>query len=70
MLRAGEHHVLEQVGESASARRLVGGADVVPDVHRHLGQAVVLAQDHRQAVGQLVLLELDLRVRAAGRERQ
>ena len=54
--------MLEEVGETAAARRLVGGADVVPDVDGDLREAVVLAEDHGQAVGQLVLLELDLGV--------
>jgi hypothetical protein len=64
---AREHHVLEEVREAAVARRLVGGADVVPDVHCDLRQPVVLAQDDGEAVRQLVLLELDVGVgRARG----
>ena len=65
VLRPGEHHVLEEVGEPAAARRLVGGADVIPDVHCDLRQAMVLAEDDRQPVLQLVLLELDVGVRGA-----
>src|SRR5256885_1059094 len=66
-----EEQVLEQVRKAAPPRHLVGGADVVPDVDGHLGQAVVLAEDHRQAVGELVLLELDLGIAGArGRSRQ
>ncbi len=49
--------MLEQVGEAALARRLVGGADVVPDVDRDLREPVVLAEDDREPVGELVLLE-------------
>jgi len=53
--------VLEEVRESAAAGRLVGGAHVVPDVHGDLREAVILAQDHGESIGQRVFLELDLR---------
>jgi hypothetical protein len=61
VLAAGEHHVLEQVGEAGQARRFVGRADVVPDVDGDQGQALVLDQDHLQAVRQGVLVEGDVR---------
>ena len=57
--------MLEEVGEAAAAGKLVGGADVIPDVDRHLRQPVILAEDDRQAVAEDMLLELDLRVRGA-----
>ncbi len=59
---AGEHHVLEQMRETALPRRLIRGAHVVPDVDRDLRQPVIFAEDHRQPVRELVLLELDLDV--------
>ena len=61
VLGALEHHVLEQVGEPGAARPLVLRTHVVPDVDRHHGDGVVLVQDHVQAVGQGVVLELQLR---------
>ena len=57
--------MLEEVGEAGAARGLVGGADVVPDVDRHLRQPVIGAEDDGQAVGELVLLEGDGRVGGA-----
>ena len=57
------------MGETTPARRLVGGADVVPDVHRDLREPVVLAEDHGEAVPQLVLLELQLGVLGEDRHR-
>ena len=47
-----EHHVLEQVREAVAALGLVLRADVVPDVDRDDGRAVVLVKDHLQAVRQ------------------
>ena len=61
VLRALEHHVLEQVREAGAPRLLVRRADVVPEVHRDERQAVVLRQDHLEAVRQRVLLERDVR---------
>ena len=52
ILGAFEHQVLEQVREAGTADLLVGGSRVVPDVDRHHGHAVILVQDHRQAVGE------------------
>ena len=37
VLRALEHHVLEQVREAGAAGRLVRGADVVPEVTATIG---------------------------------
>src|SRR5262249_36511684 len=61
VLRALEHQVLEQVGESASAGRLVRGSYVVPEVHPHGGQSVVRGEDDGEPVGKGVGLELDQR---------
>ena len=61
-----EHEVLEEVREPAAALAFVHRADVVPDVHRHQRSAVIFREDHRQAVGQLVFLEGDLRQRRGG----
>jgi hypothetical protein len=59
VLRALEHHVLEQVGEAGSSRIFVRGADVVPQIHRDERQPVVFRKDYLEAVRQRVLLELD-----------
>ena len=61
-----EHEVLEQVREAAASLALVHRADVVPDVHRHQRSAVIFREDHRQPVGQLILLEGNLRQRRGG----
>ena len=42
--------MLEQVGEAGAPGRLVVRADLVPDVDGDLGHAVVLVQDHLEAV--------------------
>ena len=52
VLRALEHHVLEEVREAGAARLLVGGPDVIPEVDRDERQPVVLGQDHAQPVRQ------------------
>ena len=57
VLRALEHHVLEQVREAGAARLLVGRADVIPEVHGHQRQPMVLAEDHVETVRQRVFLE-------------
>ena len=54
VLRALEHHVLEQVREPGAARLLVRRTDVIPEVHRHQRQPVILGQDHVEAVRQRV----------------
>ena len=47
---------------------LVGGPDVIPEIHRHQRQPVILAEDHVEAVRQRELLERDFRdVRRGGR---
>ena len=61
VLRAVEHQVLEEVREAGLARPLVLGADVVPDVHGDDRRLVVLVDDERQAVGEHVARERDLR---------
>ncbi len=48
--RAVEHHVLEQMREPGEALLLLRRADLVRDVRGHDRRAVVLAQDHLQAV--------------------
>ena len=52
VLGALEHHVLEQVRETGAPRLLVLRADLVPDVDDDLGHAVVLVEDHLEAVRQ------------------
>src|SRR5579885_2537215 len=74
MLRAQEHHVLEQVGKPGLAGLLVLRADVVVDIDRDHGRLVVLMEQDVQAVGQRVTLDLqgrDLeppRIVATGRD--
>ena len=52
VLRALEHHVLEQVREAGAARLLVLRTDVIPELGVHDRRRVVLEQDHLQPVGQ------------------
>ena len=52
--------MFEEVGEAGAAGALVEGADVVPEVDGDEGEAVVDVGDDGEAVGQGVLLELDL----------
>ena len=61
VLRALEHQVLEQVREAGAAGHLVGGPDVVPEVHRDDRQPVIGADDHFEPVRKRELLELELR---------
>ena len=44
--------MLEQMGKTAEARRLVFGAHVIPDIHGHDGSLAVGMHDHAQAVRQ------------------
>ena len=60
VLRALEHHVLEQVREAGAARPLVLRADVVPDRHVHDRRRVILGEDHPQPVRQRRDLVLEL----------
>ena len=60
VLRALEHHVLEEMGEAGAPRLLVLRADVVPLVDVHDRELAVDVQDDLQAVRQGVLLELDV----------
>ena len=57
---AGEHHVLEQVGETRSSHFLVLRPHVVHHQHRYGGRRVVLGEHDRQAVRQRVFLERDV----------
>ena len=51
VLRALEHHVLEQVRKPGAAGLLVLRPDVVPQLHVHHRRRVVLREDHREPVG-------------------
>ncbi len=57
MLAALEHQVLEEMGEAAATAALVGRADQVADLGGHHRQPVVFAQEHGEAVVELVLLD-------------
>ena len=61
VLRALEHHVLEEVREPGAARPLVLRADVIPDRDVHDRRRVILGEDHAQPVRQRRDLILKLR---------
>ena len=67
VLRALEHHVLEEVREAGAARLLVLRADVIPELQVHDRRRVILGQDHRQAVRQRGDVVLQLRRPDGGR---
>ena len=54
-----EHQVLEQVREPGAAGPLVLGPDVVPQVDRDEGAAVILVHDHVEPVVERFLLVVD-----------
>ena len=60
VLRRLEHHVLEEMREPGAAGLLIRGADVVPQIHRHERQPMILRQDHIQAIRQREFFEVDL----------
>ena len=45
-----EHQMFEEVGDARGTRRLVGGADLVPDHLRHDRRAMIRDHQHLQAV--------------------
>src|SRR5262245_12845137 len=57
VLRTFKHHVLEQMRKSCPPRSFVGRTNVIPEIHRHERQGVILGQDHLQPVFQFVFLE-------------
>ncbi len=61
VLRALEHHVLEQMREARAAGRLVRGTDVIPDVDADERHAMVFGEDHFEPVGERVLFDVELR---------
>ncbi len=62
LVRRLEHQVLEEVGDARDALGLVGGADLVPDHVRDDGCAVIRDHHDVDAVGELELARLRLRV--------
>jgi hypothetical protein len=52
VLAALEHDVLEEVREPVAVLGLVLRADVIPEVRRHDGRAVILVEDHLEPVRQ------------------
>ena len=48
VLRALEHHVLEEMREAGAAGCFVRGADVVPEIDGHQRQPVILATGSRR----------------------
>ena len=70
VLRALEHHVLEEVREARLAFGIVGAADVVPDLDADRGAGVALDREHREAVAELALAIVDARhLQGLGRSR-
>ena len=59
VLRALEHHVLEEVGKAGSAGLFVLRADPVPEIDRDDRRLVVFVKQDRQAVGKGVFLDLE-----------
>ncbi len=66
VLRALEHHVLEQVREAGAPRLLVLRPDVVPQLHVHDRRGVILRENHREAVGERRDPVVELRRRHGG----
>ena len=60
VLRALEHHVLEEMREAGAARLLVLRADVIPELQVHDRRRVIFGEDHRQPVRQRECLVLQL----------
>ncbi len=52
-----EHQMFEEVGDAGGARRLVGGADLVPDHLGHDRRAMIRDHQHLQAVLELELAD-------------
>ena len=50
-----EHQVFEQMREARAAAHLVPRADVIPDIDGHLRHAMVLVDQHVEAVGERLL---------------
>src|SRR5439155_5198545 len=59
VLRALEHHVLEEVREAGLAGLLMLARDVVPQVDGDHGRAVIPRQDHAQAIFQAMAIDGD-----------
>ena len=53
--------MLEQVSKPCSARLLVGGADVIPEIHRYEGQPMIFGKNDLEPIWKLVLLERNVR---------
>jgi hypothetical protein len=58
LVRALEHQMFEEMGKPRFARRLVGGADLVPDHMGHDRRAVIGNDDHLETVGQGEMADL------------
>jgi hypothetical protein len=69
VLRALEHHVLEQVREARQSLALVARPDVVRDVQGDHGHAVILHELHAQTVVERRLGEIDAHPRGLGGKR-
>ena len=61
VLRALEHHVLEEMSEPRFAQLLVLGPDVIPEVDVNHRKLVILVEDHIESVGEREFLERKLR---------
>ena len=56
-----KHHVLEEMGETASLVRIILRPDVIPDLHRHRRAGMIFHGVNLQSVGQSLVLELQRR---------
>src|SRR5207302_4164818 len=68
LLRALEHHVLEEVGEPGAVLRLGAKADAVVDRQGRDGDGVVGREHHPQAVVELLVLHWRSEERRVGKE--
>ena len=70
MLVTLEHHVLEQMRETAATVRIILGTDVIPDLDRDRGAGVIFHRVDLQPVLERRMLEVDFRNRHRRRRRR
>src|SRR5207253_4441404 len=70
MLGAFEHQVLEQMREARPTRYFILRADVIPDIHRDDRNAMILVDQHVEAVRERVLREGNVHQATSARSRR
>ncbi len=70
VVRAFKKQVLEEVGEAGAVGFFIFGADVVHDRDAHIGRGVVFVEQDFEAIGQVVLRELDFLAEGRAAERK